>query len=520
MGFLMAKEDASYDAVVVGGGHNGLVAATYLAKAGKRVLLLEGSSELGGATTSVSPFPEFSARLSRYSYLVSLLPDQIVSDLGINFKTLERGISSYTPVSKSEENLGLLIANTWDSATEKSFELITGGAQEGLAWQKFYGEIAGFAQRIAPTMLEPLKTRSELQSHISLDHVWDYLIENPIGDVIQERFKNDTVRGVVLTDALIGTFVSAGDLQANRCFLYHLIGNGTGQWRVPQGGMGALVIELERVARSHGVDIQLHSRATEIESSSEGVRVKTESGSSYVAKDLLFAGAPQTLARLRGEIPPKSLDGAQLKINMLLEKLPRLKSGIDPKIAFAGTFHINESFRQLEDAFKSACNGEIPDDLPLEMYCHTLTDPTILSAELASQGFHTLTLFGLHTSASLFDSDHTRAKEDATRKALESLNKYLLDPIESVLARGSDGTLALEVKTPLDLQQEIGLPRGNIFHKDLDFPFLESREDNSVLWGAETSDPHIFLAGAGAQRGGGVSGIAGHNAAMACLNND
>ena len=516
----MKIENNGYDAIVVGGGHNGLVAATYLAKAGKRVVLLEGSGELGGATTSVSPFPEFSARLSRYSYLVSLLPDQIVSDLGINFKTLERGISSYTPVSVGEENQGLLVANTWDSATENSFAALTGGFQEGLAWQNFYSEIALFAQRIAPTMLQPLKTRKELQSHISLDQTWDYLIEKPIGDVIKERFQNDTVRGVVLTDALIGTFVSADDLQANRCFLYHLIGNGTGQWRVPQGGMGALVIELERVARSEGVNIVLNSKIIEVDTSSQRVRVKTENGTSYVAQDLLFAGAPQALAKLRGEAPVTSLDGAQLKINMLLEKLPRLKSGVDPRIAFAGTFHVNESFAQLEDAYASAQKGAMPENLPLEMYCHTLTDPTILSSELASKGFHTLTLFGLHTSASLFDSDHAGAKEVATRRAIESLNQYLVEPIESVLAKSSDGSLALEVKTPLDLEHEIGLPRGNIFHKDLDFPFLESSEDNSVLWGAETSDPHIYLAGAGAQRGGGVSGIAGHNAAMACLNKD
>ena len=83
-----AAPKPAYDAIIVGGGHNGLVAASYLAKAGKSVVLLESASELGGATTSVRPFPEYDARLSRYSYLVSLLPDQIVADLGINFKTL------------------------------------------------------------------------------------------------------------------------------------------------------------------------------------------------------------------------------------------------------------------------------------------------------------------------------------------------------------------------------------------------------------------------------------------------
>ena len=93
----------------------------------------------------------------------------------------------------------------------------------------------------------------------------------------------------------------------------------------------------------------------------------------------------------------------------------------------------------------------------------------------------------------------------------------MLDPIESVLAPCSNGSLAIEVKSPLDLAQEISLPRGNIFHRDLDFPFLDAESSSHQIWGAETDDPHIYLAGAGARRGGGVSGIAGHNAAMALL---
>ena len=94
----MSHARTGYDAIVVGGGHNGLVAASYLAKAGKTVLLLEAHEELGGATISARPFPDYDARLSRYAYLVSLFPDQIVADLGLSFKTLERAVSSYTPV--------------------------------------------------------------------------------------------------------------------------------------------------------------------------------------------------------------------------------------------------------------------------------------------------------------------------------------------------------------------------------------------------------------------------------------
>ena len=511
-----------YDVIVVGGGHNGLVAASYLAKAGKVVLLLEAHAELGGATTSVKPFPEYEARLSRYSYLVSLLPDQIVADLGINFKTLERSVSSYTPYHRDGQEDGLSISSAWDEPTASSFRRLTGSDLEGKAWREFYGEIAELAKRFAPTMLQPLKSAAQLKSEIGLPEVWRHLMEIPIGEAIRNRFSNDLVQGVVLTDALIGTFVSADDLQANRCFLYHLIGNGTGQWRVPQGGMGALVKELYRIATLEGVEIKLQSKVVALESGPAGVRVETDSGETYTAKDLLFAAAPQHLARLRGRAVPASLDGSQLKINMLLSRLPRLKSGVDPRLAFAETFHVNESFSQFESAYATACRGEMPQPLPLEMYCHTLTDPTILSADLIAKGFQTLTLFGLHTPAQLFDADPERAKALATERAIASLNQYLLDPIESVLAPCRDGSLAIEVKSPLDLEKDISLPRGNIFHRDLDFPFLDDDADGAdqQLWGAETDDPHIYLAGAGARRGGGVSGIAGHNAAMALLARD
>ena len=515
----MKPNHKNYDAIIVGGGHNGLVAASYLAKAGKSVLLLEAHDELGGATTSAKPFPEYDARLSRYSYLVSLLPDQIVSDLGINFKTLGRSVASYTPYHREGLDDGLLVSTEWDETTASSFRRLTGSDQEGNAWREFYGEIAVLAKRFAPSMLQPLKSAAELKSEMGLPEVWRNLMEIPIGEVIRNRFSDDLVQGVVLTDALIGTFVSADDLQANRCFLYHLIGNGDGQWRVPQGGMGALVKELYRIATLRGVEIKLHSKVASLESGPMGVRIETESGESYTAKDLLFAAAPQHLARLRGRAVPESLEGAQLKINMLLARLPRLKSGMDPRLAFAGTFHVNESYSQLEAAYSAARAGEMPQPLPLEMYCHTLTDPTILSAELNQKGFQTLTLFGLHTPAQLFDADPEGAKALAKQRAIASLNQYLLDPIESVLAPCNDGSLAIEVKSPLDLEKDIALPRGNIFHRDLDFPFLDddTKGADQQLWGAETDDPHIYLAGAGARRGGGVSGIAGHNAAMALL---
>ncbi len=499
-----------YDVVIIGGGHNGLVAATYLAKAGKSVAILEANSEVGGATTSVRAFPEYDAYLSRYAYLISLLPDQIISDLGLNFECISRKVSSYTPYVRDGKELGLYVARQWDQQTEDSFNELDPTGNEWAAWQDFYNEIAVFAKKIAPTMLKPLLSRSELKDLIGMPDAWRYLIEQPIGEIIQARFASDVVRGVVLTDGLIGTFASAFHLQANICFLYHLIGNGTGEWKVPKGGMGALVKELHRVATSAGVTIKVNSRVSSVKTSSSQATVVLEDGSEFACDYVLSNAAPQTLAQLRGTEPPQSLEGSQMKINILLKALPQLKSGIDPRLAFAGTFHANESFSTFENTFNDAKAGVMPTKLPIEMYCHTLTDPSILSPELQALGYQTLTLFGLHTPAALFDSDNEGAKKLALAAALESLNEYLVEPIETVIA-------AVEVKSPLDIEGDVGLPRGNIFHKDLSFPFRE--DDQNPSWGVETDDPRIFLCGAGAIRGGGVSGIPGHNAAMAVLEN-
>ena len=497
-----------YDVAVIGGGHNGLVAATYLAKAGKSVVILEANAEVGGATTSVRAFPEYDAMLSRYSYLISLLPDQIVSDLGLDFECISRTVSSYTPYSRNGKDSGLYVARQWDKETEDSFNDLDPSGAEWAAWQDFYNEIAEFAVKIAPSMLQPLKSRNELKAEINMPEVWDYLMERPIGEVIEERFKDDLVRGVVLTDALIGTFSSAFEMQANICFLYHLIGNGTGEWKVPRGGMGALVKELVRVATAAGVEMKVNSRVKSVNTATENTKLTLEDGTTVTSSFVLSNAAPQVLARLRGKSPPASLEGSQMKINILLKSLPELKSGIDPRLAFAGTFHAQESFAQCESTYLQAKNGAVPEMLPIEMYCHTLTDPSILSADLQAQGYHTLTLFGLHTPAALFDTDNERAKAAALKAALASLNQYLVEPLENVIA-------AIEVKSPLDIEGDVGLPRGNIFHKDLSFPFRE--DSQQTRWGVETDDPRIFICGAGAIRGGGVSGSPGHNAAMAVL---
>ena len=501
-----------YDVIVVGGGHNGLISASYLAKAGKSVLLIEGSDHLGGASISYQAFPEHDVRLSRYSYLVSLLPDKIVKDLGIKFTTKSREISSYTPDFRGGEDCGLLVERNVGKLSEQSFNKLTGSNHEFLAWKKFYSEVESIAKVVAPTLLEPLPSVKNLMSKLGNDRLWNEICEQPIGQVVRERFSDDLVRGVVLTDALIGTFTSVDDLQANICFLYHLIGNGTGEWKVPVGGMGAFAEELERVAISSGVKIIKNTKIDQVLPDANGVEIESSTGNNYAGRDLIWAASPTALASALGSKQPKLRDGSQIKMNMLLKKLPELKSGVDPKLAFAGTFHINERLSDLEKAFNTAKQNLLPDVIPAEVYCHSITDPSIVG----KTGLHTLTLFALHTPAAIFENKRVENTDLVIQRILSGFNQYLVEPIETDLAENSDGSKCIEVKTPLDLEEEVFLPRGNIFHADLTMPFATD-ESLDGEWGAQSGTPHVYLGGAGAQRGGGVSGIPAHNAAMAIL---
>lgn len=206
------------------------------------------------------------AKLSRYSYLVSLLPDQILKELELDFVTLSRKVSSYTPVGDS----GVLVMREFDQASGASIDSIAKNPQESINWQAFYSRVAVLAEKLAPTLLEPLRTPAEIKKTIGED-LWNEFIASPISETLARNFNNDVIRGIVLTDGVIGTFTSASEAAANICFLYHLIGNGNGEWRVPKGGMGKLVEALTNRCKSLGVDLRCNADVTRISETSEGV---------------------------------------------------------------------------------------------------------------------------------------------------------------------------------------------------------------------------------------------------------
>jgi phytoene dehydrogenase-like protein len=513
----MVADRDDVDVVIVGGGHNGLVAAAYLARAGLRVRLLERLPQVGGAAVSAQIFAGVDARLSRYAYLVSLLPARIVHDLGAAVRLARRPYSSYTPDPATAGRTGLLVG------PNSTFGAV-GADDDEHAFAEFYRRCRLVTAPLWPTMLEPLRTREQARQQVvdggdpQAAAAWRAMVDRPIGHAIADAMGNDLVRGVVATDALIGTFARIDDpsLQQNVCFLYHLIGGGTGEWHVPVGGMGAVSAALAAAAAGGGAEIVTGAEVYAINPNGE-VRYRRHDDEHAVRGRFVLAGVtPTVLADLLGERSPAQAPGAQVKVNMVLRQLPRLRDdSVTPEQAFGGTLHVNETWTQLDAAYSRAAANALPDPLPCEIYCHSLTDPTILSPALREAGAATLTVFGLHTPHALAAS-----RDALTDAVLKSLNCVLAEPIQDVLLNDANGLPCIETTSTQDLQHTLGMTGGNIFHGALSWPFADDddRLDTPARqWGVATEHERILLCGAGARRGGAVSGIGGHNAAMAVL---
>lgn len=288
--------------------------------------------------------------------------------------------------------------------------------------------------------------------------------------------------------------------------------------RYPTGGMSTLTMGLRAKARENKVKVLESARVEGITKSGEHylVHFKHEKVGEEVQAKYVFCGIAKTaLQKLLGEkaAPPDPLhQGNQTKINILLQRLPKLAHRFyKPEQAFAGTFHVNEGARNLEESANLAALGTLPGLLPFEIYSHSMTDRSIFGERDRSSEKHTLSMFVLNTPYSLFAESHYDTKQIILSQVMRSLDTYLGEPVMDCIAQDKHSKPCIQVISPLDLENTLGMPQGNIFHGPLQWPFAES-SDEVGSWGVETHHPNIYICGSSAKRGGCVSGLPGYYA--------
>ncbi|MGH8165060.1 MAG: phytoene desaturase family protein, partial [Rhodanobacteraceae bacterium] len=365
---------------------------------------------------------------------------------GLDLELRRRATGSFTPYQKDGQHDGLLLSNVSEGTSRESVVALTGSDREFEQMKKFYALARTFAEKTWDSLLEPLVSKDEMAKDFADDELsreaWRSLAEEPLGVALERYLQNDLLRGLVFTDAKIGVLTHPHDptLLQNRCFLYHLIGNRTGEWKVPVGGMGAVARKLDEAARASGAEIVTGVTIKSLDVAGKTRSVEFEQNGKVQGVDgrfLLVNFGRNVFAKLLGESYESDAtdEGSVFKINLLLKRLPKLKVTRYPATeAFCGTFHIDEGYEEMKRSYEQARVGTLPDQLPSEIYCHTLTDDSILAPELRAQGYQTLTLFGLDTPWPLFAGRNEEMSQKAERSFLTGINKWLAEPLEDCLA--------------------------------------------------------------------------------------
>jgi phytoene dehydrogenase-like protein len=515
----MAKQ---WDAVVIGGGHNGLVAAAYLARAGLDTLVLERRGVIGGASVSEHPFgPEYT--VTSLSYVLSLLPPDISRDLGLDLTVYPQG--PYFAPRRDGRALRLP-----DDARLRHDEIARFSVRDADAYDAYEAHLAGIAKVLAPLLDEvpprlgsrrpaDLLAQARLGARLRAVDVRGAvditrLLTGSIADLLDRYFESDALRGVLSVSGVIGTWAGPRSAGTAYVMLHHHVGEAGGQagaWGFPRGGMGAVAAAIAAAARKFGATVRTDAEVGRIRVRDGAVAgVTLASGEEIDASCVVTTAHPAiSFLRLldRAELPGDFVADIEhwqtrsgtVKINVALDRLPVFTAhpAFDPAV-HGGTIVLSESLDDVENAFQEAVGGK-PATLPFADICI----PSVFDDSLAPSGRHVMSMFTQWVPNTYADAPDEAALADYADRVIAR--------VEAVAPGFTDSVLHRQVIGPHEMQEEYGLVGGNIFHGELSIGQLFHARPAAGYADLRTPVRGLYQAGSGTHGGGGVTGIPGRN---------
>jgi phytoene dehydrogenase-like protein len=518
----------NYDVIVIGAGHNGLTTAAYLARAGRRVLVLERRPIVGGCAVTEELWPGF--KVSRASYVAGLLRPTVINELRLadhGLELLPRDPSSFTP---QPDNRGLVLGPDLAASCDEIRYFSPRDAARYPAYEQFLERIA----RVADPLLDApppadlrvnnirlllkaagrgLRLGTDLPKALTM-------LNGAAAGTIESWFESEPLRTTLATDAVIGAWAAPTTPGTGYVLFHHVMGEANGVrgiWAYVRGGMGSISNALAAAARGYGAEIRCDSGVHSVRvRDGRATGVVLADGSEVLAPVVVSNADPKvTLLDLLGPdaLPEKLTRGIEqldfrspvMKINVALDCLPRFPSRPDAGPALRGTIHLGASrMSELEDSFTAACAGQLPERPMIEM-----TIPSTLDDTLAPSGKHVASLFVQHVPYTLRDDTWESARDQFADRVFAVIDELAPGFAASVLHR--------DVLAPPDLERIFGITGGNIFHGAMTPNRLWFRRPLPGLSGYRTPIAGLYLCGAGTHPGGGVMGACGRNAATTIL---
>jgi phytoene dehydrogenase-like protein len=527
----MALSPSRYDAIVIGAGHNGLVTACYLARAGRRVLVLERRDVVGGACVTEETFAGF--KVSTAAYVNSLFHPAIVRDLKLavyGYEVLARDPSSFTPFP---DGRSLMMGPDADLTHEEIAKFSDRDAERYPRYEAMLERVAAVVEptltRAPPDLLKP--RLGDLRTLVSLARAFRRLgdatgeaveiLTGAARPILDRWFESEELKGTLATDAIIGAMASPSQPGTAYVLFHHVMGEGGGKrgmWGYVRGGMGGLTQALAAVARDLGADIRCDAEVERIlVRDGRAVGVALAAGDEYLAPIVASnADARVTFLRLldRSMLPEAFLAdveridyaSASLKINVALAELPSFRAlpGTEPGPQHRGTIHICPDQDYIERAFDDAKYGRPSAEPVLECTIPSVVDPTV-----APPGRHLMSMFVQYAPYELRDGSWDDRSDAFADRCFDLLDEYAPNFKRAVLDR--------QVLTPLDLERVFNLTGGNIFQGAMTPGQLFAFRPVPGHARYRTPLGGLHLCGAAAHPGGGVMGTPGLNAAREIL---